>query len=148
MARNDSTGMIVALVAGLLGLISVFGYFLIEELGAWWQLETFIYNFYINAFGYLGEELILNEINLVAGIIFIIGIALILFNIISKSKKLSLLSFIMMAAGLALFVIALTIDYENITGDYGVIATWGAGIGFYIGIGACVLSLISAALMD
>jgi len=54
----------------------------------------------------------------------------------------------MMGIGLILYYIGLSLEYEEISGDIPGFVSWGLGIGFYIGIGATILALISAVAMD
>jgi len=35
MSKDNTIGKVIALISGLLGLLCVLGYYLIEELGAW-----------------------------------------------------------------------------------------------------------------
>ncbi|TFF93499.1 MAG: hypothetical protein EU543_03510 [Promethearchaeota archaeon] len=148
MSKDNTIGKVLALISGLLGLLCVLGYYLIEELGAWWKIESIIGDLYINAFGYRNDNMIFSEINFISGIIFLIGTVLILFNIVSTSKKVSLISFVVMVIGLILYYIGLSLEYEEISGDIPGFVSWGLGIGFYIGIGATILALISAVDMD
>ena len=167
MSRGDSF-KIVVIFGGLLGIFSVLSYFLSESLGAWWQVTfefwRFERNYYINAFGYSDDRQILGNLGTFAGIIFLLGSFLAILSAGKESKSFGILCFLLMFAGLGLFLYALSEwedfgrfldvleflsgeEFNIFYGSHGNL-TWGLGTGFYIGAIAAFIVFIGVLKMD
>ncbi|TFG08799.1 MAG: hypothetical protein EU539_01225 [Promethearchaeota archaeon] len=167
MSRGDSY-KIVVIFGGLLGIFAVLSYYLSESLGAWWQATFEIWrferNYYINAFGYSEDDQILGNLGLFAGVLFLLGSFIAIITAGKKSKNLGIISFLIMIAGIGLFLYALS-EWENfgrflnilefISGEeqnvfYGSAGnlTWGLGVGFFLAVIATIIVLIGSIKMD
>ncbi len=168
MGRKSGSYKWIVILGGFLGIFSVLSYYLSESLGAWWQVTfefwRFERNAYINAFGYSDDRQILGNLGLFAGVVFLLGSFLAIIVISKDSKGLGILSFLLMFAGIALFLYALSEwedfnrvlgvleflsgeEYSIFYGSYGNL-TWGLGIGFFMGTIAAIFVLIGAIKMD
>jgi len=129
---------------------------------------------YINAFGYATNTANDNTefhgpLLLLGGILFLVSSIVAILSALKENKSISILSAILLATGLGLFCYGLVVieDFENIleglnflTGEEYTIFfgeedlggfgdwTWRLGNGFFIGIGAFVVTLIGALLKD
>jgi len=171
--RDNGAAKALLIFGGILAILSVLLYFFDESLGAWWQVsvENFLGTFpeYTNAFGYYenaSNEMIsvIGNIGILVGVLVLVGAVLMFYSVAKESKGLSLLGWLLVLGGIALFLYGLNNveNYNNIlaglnfiTGDEfnvyfgnwngGVILgnwTWGLSIGAYIAIAAVVLGVI------
>ena len=172
--KNNTLGKVLLILAGILAILSVLLYYFDEAIGAWWQVSVkdylviFDYSEYTNAFGYFenasGEMVsVLGAIGIIVGVLIILGALIMFYSVAKESKGLSLLGWLAVLAGIALFLYGLNNveDYENIleglnfiTGDdysiyfgsfdAGVLGqwSWGISIGCFIAIAAVVLGVI------
>ena len=168
--NGNGVGKFFLILGGILGLFSVLAYFLMDSIGAWWQVDSVLgpltSNYYINAFGMASEDssLVLEYLGIFSGIIFIIASILAFPGASKESKGLSFMSLILMIGALYLFCFALS-NVQNYTaildllnfissntqynvyfGSYTLIATWTwrLGNGFFIACGAGICTLIGA----
>lgn len=167
MGKDNGTAKILAILGGLIGFLSVFIYFADPTLGAWWQLEGVIYKHYISALGTAEVDdftMHLGVLGFIAGVLFILGSLLIFVAAGKESKGIASLSFILMIGAFILYgyslteaeslqILSGTIDiinsisqsneYNMFFGELG-FWSWRLGNGFFIAIGAAVLTLIAA----
>jgi hypothetical protein len=173
MGNKRSQGKIFIIIGAILAYFSVFSYFLLDSLGAWWLVEVdpvlgTTQTSYLNAFGYVGEtggdlQQILGLLGIFGAIIFLIGPLL---GILSKDRKtIAYLGFFCMTGAISIFLYGLANvqDYESIlenlsfitgdeylvffgTVDLGLLGiwTWMLGIGFYIALAGTITILIGA----
>lgn len=172
---NKTTyGKSLILLAGIIGLFSIFSYFVSFPVGAWWQIEIdpavgTTSSDYVNAFGQLNDDytfnpddMLLGSSGLLAGALFSIGSLLGVVSGINKSKKVSVVAFLLMIVGIGLFLVTLNdveslndlrSGLETLTGEeysiyYGSAdlglgkVTWRLGNGFFIGVFATLLMLV------
>ena len=152
----------LVLLGGLLGILSVFLYYISPSLGSWWYLSWEIFkgefDININAFGYDRETQILESIMIFVGIFIIIGSILAIIGGMRKSMKFSFISSLIMLTGIVFFLsIVLSTDLlnksaqkyglSNIKGTKALYGntnhiSWGLGIGFYLALIATLLVLI------
>ena len=110
-------------------MFSVFSYFLLDSIGAWWLVEVdpvlgTTQTAYLNAFGYVGKtgeelEQILGLLGIVGVIIFLLGPILAILSSTRNSKLLGYLGLFLMigAIGIFLYGLANVEDYESILQD-------------------------------
>lgn len=152
----------LVLLGGLLGILSVFLYYMSPSLGSWWYLSWEIFkgefDININAFGYDRETQILESNTIFVGILIIIGSILAIIGGMRKSVEFSFISSLLMLTGIGFFLsIVLNTDQLNKSAQkYGISnirgtkvlygntnhISWGLGIGFYIALIATLLILI------
>ncbi len=161
---------IVVIIGGVIGIFAAILWLFEPSLG-WWEVtvEAIVDGAgYISPFGY-GSNTFNSDIEfhgpllLIGGILFLSGSSLAIVSAIKENKGISILFAILMVGGLGLFCYGLAVieNFENIlsglsflTGeDYTVffgrenlgvlgVWTWRLGNGFFIAIGAFIITLI------
>ena len=117
MAKKRSNGKFFIIIGVILAYFSVFSYFLLDSLGAWWLLEvdpvlgTTQTNF-LNAFGFYGKtgeelELVLGALGTFGIVLFLVGPLFSILSISKESKLLAYLGFFLMISSLAIFLYGL-----------------------------------------
>jgi hypothetical protein len=129
MAKKRSSGKFFLVIGVILAYFSVFSYFLLDSLGAWWFVEVdpvlgTTRTAFLNAFGFVGEtgeelELILGTLGIFGIVLFLVGPLLSILSILKESKILAYLGFFLMISALAIFLYGLANvqDYESILED-------------------------------
>ena len=129
MTKKRSQGKIFIIIGVILAYFSVFSYFLLDSLGAWWLVEVdpvlgTTQTSYLNAFGYVGQTgeelvLILGTLGIVGIVAFLLGPILAIFSSTRNSKILGYLGLFLMigAIGIFLYGLANVEDYESILQD-------------------------------
>ena len=136
MAKKGSTGKFLIVIGVFLAYFSVFSYFLLDSVGAWWFLEIdpvlgTSQTDFLNAFGFYGKtgeelEQVLGNLGTFGIVLFLVGPLLSILSIVKESKILAYLGFFLMISALALFLYGLVnvpafiTNLENmssITGD-------------------------------
>lgn len=165
---------VVVIVGGVIGIFASLLWVFEPSLG-WWEVTVdAIINGagYISPFGY-GSNTVNNNIEfhgpllLIGGILFLVSSVLAIISAVKEKKGIAILSALLMVGGLGLFCYGLVVieDFENIlsglsflTGaeytvffgrtDLGILGIWNwrLGNGFFIAIGAFVVTLIGALL--
>lgn len=126
MGKKGSIGKFLLIISVFLAYFSVFSYFLLDSIGAWWLVEVdpilgLTQTSYLNAFGYFGltgEELqfILGPLGIFGVVLFLIGPFLTIISILKEKKILAYLGFFLMLSALAIFLFGLlnVQDFESI----------------------------------
>lgn len=117
MAKKKSNGKFFIVIGVILAYFSIFSYFLLDSLGAWWFLEIdpvlgTTQTDFLNAFGFYGrtgEELeqILGALGIFGIVLFLVGPLLSILSISKESKILAYLGFFLMISALAIFLYGL-----------------------------------------
>jgi hypothetical protein len=169
MAKNSGTAKILLVLGGLLGLFSVFFYFIEPSWGAWWQVEGPLgSNAFMSIFGLYEEEENITESTLgvfgiLAAIIFIIGAVCVFILLFKDNKSYGFIGSFLMIGGVVLFLIGLNSvqDYEDILNGISFLTgtehtvffgsafgfSWGLSIGFFLGVAAIILSIIGSVVL-
>lgn len=153
---------ILAVLGGFLGVFCVFIYFVAGAMGAWWTASFDALRVErstnINAFGYLGDNAVLNSTAFFAGVLFVCGSFLALTLFVKEHKAIGLTSAAIMFLGLVLFLSALyaTTGIQGISNNTSKVTmdtilyghdgnySWGLGLGFFIGLVSTFLVLIGS----
>lgn len=126
MGKKGSIGKVLLIFSVLLAYFSVFSYFLLDSIGAWWFVEVdpligLNQTSYLNAFGYFGKtgeelQLVLGTLGIFGAVLFLVGPFLTIISILKESKILAYLGFFLMlsALGIFLFGLASVQDFESI----------------------------------
>jgi hypothetical protein len=126
MGKKGSIGKVILIISVFLAYFSVFSYFLLDSIGAWWFVEIdpiigTTQTAYLNAFGYFGKtgeelQLVLGTLGIFGAILFLVGPVLTIISILKESKILAYLGFFLMlsALGIFLFGLASVQDFESI----------------------------------
>ncbi|MBD3256610.1 MAG: hypothetical protein GF383_16070 [Candidatus Lokiarchaeota archaeon] len=157
----SKNGLII--LGGLLGIFSVFLYYISPLLGSWWYLSWEIfrgkYDIYINAFGCNNEEKqILDKKAFYVGVLVLIGSVLAIIGGMRRLLSLSFVSSLIILIGIFLFlnIIYHSNELNNLCREYDLQKirgskiffgereefSWGLGIGFFIALTAGFLILI------
>ena len=125
MGKKRSIGKFFLIIGVILAYFSVFSYFLLDSIGAWWLREIdpilgTTQTSYLNAFGYFGvtgEELTqdLGPLGIFGVIIFLIGPLLSILSISKGTKIYAYLGFFLMLSALVIFLYGLVNvpDYQS-----------------------------------
>jgi len=123
MAKKRSNGKFFIVIGGILAYFSVFSYFLLNSLGAWWLLEIdpvlgTTQTYFLNAFGFYGItgeelELVLGALGIFGIVLFLVGPILSILSISKESKILAYLGFFFMISALAIFLYGLA-NYQDL----------------------------------
>ena len=158
-------GKIVAIVGGVLGILSIALYHLLPEFFCLWRLDVgAALKIWVGGFGFTGgefmgigsdpeysEEILL----LIIGVIVVAGGALAIVGGLAENKMIAILGGVVMLAGPILFIIGAAVEFgpfEDLAallppgnsllfGSEGG-GTWGIWIGTFLALGAGVLGLI------
>lgn len=126
MGKKRSIGKFFLIIGVILAYFSVFSYFLLDSIGAWWLVELdpvlgTTQTSYINAFGYAGItggelEQVLGPLGIFGVILFLIGPLLSLLSISKGAKIYAYLGFFLMLSALVIFLYGLVNiqDFESI----------------------------------
>jgi hypothetical protein len=162
---------VVVIVGGVIGVFAAILWLFEPSLG-WWEVtvDAIIDGAsYISPFGFSGDDNseFYGPLLLIGGIVFLISSILAIVSAIKEKKSYSILFGFLMVAGLGLFCYGLAVieDFENIltglsflTGaeytvffgnaNLGILGIWAwrLGNGFFIAIGAFIITLIGALL--
>jgi hypothetical protein len=129
MTKKRSQGTIFIVIGVILAYFSVFSYFLLDSIGAWWLVEVdpilgTTQTAYLNAFGYVGQtgeelEFILGPLGIVGIVAFLLGPILALLCSSKKNKLWGYLGLFLMIGSIAIFMYSLANveDYESILQD-------------------------------
>ncbi len=149
--KISKEGLII--LGGILGIFSIFSYYLSPVIGNWWYFSWNMfkgeYNVYINAFGYDTERSILKSRVINNGLLFLLGSMLAVLFGTKKWKSLSLIPSLIMFFSLYSYLTLIymsnniikvgnSFGIENLQGfkaftGYSEESRWGLGVGFYLG---------------
>jgi hypothetical protein len=114
MGKKGSIGKVILIISVFLAYFSVFSYFLLDSIGAWWFVEIdpiigTTQTAYLNAFGYFGKtgeelQLVLGTLGIFGAILFLVGPVLTIISILKESKILAYLGFFLMLSALGIFL--------------------------------------------
>lgn len=162
-------GKVLAIIGGVLGVLSVVLYYINTELLSFWRLDAgATLKFFLGGFGTLSGELATipfpaeysgDWILTIVSVLIIGGSVLTFIAGITENKTVGILGGIIFLAGPILLLIeiitqigifesmaAVWLPGENLLfGSYPGLADWGIGIGFYLAIGGGILGIIGGA---
>ncbi|MFX0083480.1 MAG: hypothetical protein ACFE94_17165 [Candidatus Hodarchaeota archaeon] len=164
-------GRIIAIIGGIVGILSIGLYHLLPELFCLWRLDASpILQIWIGGFGFEAGEVMgigsdpeyTEEILLlIIGALTVGGGALSIIGGITESKIIGILGGIVMLAGPVLFIIGAAIEFgpfedlaalippgENLLFGSQAGGDWGLWIGTYLAIGGGVVGLIGGFLTE
>ena len=165
-------GKFIAIIGGILGIVSVALFYVLPELFCFWRLESAVGDIFLGGFGFsAGTGLFESDPEYTEDILLLItftlvvaGGALAIIGGLIESKIFGILGGIIMLAGPIFLLIGLFIemgDFEDLAtniaflfGGEGLImgsaggAEWGIWISTYFAFGAGALGLIGGALID
>ena len=160
-------GRIIAIIGGILGILSIVLYHLLPEFFSLWKLDVgAILQVWIGGFGFVGgtigdpqyaEEIIL----LIISIVIVGGGALAIIGGLAGNKIIGILGGVVMLLGSIIFIVGAAIEF-GFFGDLAAIlppgssllfgsesgGTWGLSIGLFLALGAGVLGVVGGALSD
>ncbi len=126
MGTKRSNGKFFLIIGVILAYFSVFSYFLLDSIGAWWLVEVdpvlgTTQTAYLNAFGYIGVtgeelELVLGPLGIFGAVLFLISPLLSILSFVKGTKIFAYLGFFLMLSALVIFLYGLANvqDYESI----------------------------------
>ena len=162
-------GKVLAIIGGVLGVLSVVLYYLNSEILSFWRLDAgALLKFFLGGFGSLSGEMATipfpaeysgDFFFTIVSVLIIGGSVLTFIAGITENKTVGILGGIIFLAGpiLLLFEIitkigvfesmaAVWLPGENLLfGSFPGLADWGIGIGFYLAIGGGILGIIGGA---
>ncbi|TFF63710.1 MAG: hypothetical protein EU521_00595 [Promethearchaeota archaeon] len=174
MSDKSSTGKVLLIIGGILGILSILLYFISNEFGAWWQVTYEILNSedpsYMSAFGTYSTaeelDLKLGFYGVIGAILMLVGSVLLFITLSNESKALAIIGSIMMVSCIVLFLVGLgsVTEYESILEDLNFLTgneysvyfgqvtfigtwTWGLSIGFFLGLIATIIGFIGAIMV-
>jgi hypothetical protein len=162
-------GRIIAIIGGIIGILSIALYHLLPELFCLWRLDAGGFaEIWVGGFGFSGgsagdpeytEEILL----LIIGVLIVAGGALAIIGGLTESKLIGILGGVVMLVGPILFIIGALIEFgpfEDLAaliaffGGEGLLfgseagVDWGIWIGTYLAIGGGVVGLIGGFLTE
>ena len=165
-----AAGKIIAIIGGILGILTIGLYFVLPEIFCLWRLDGAPFlSIFLGGFGSAtgealgvgyGPEYYEDIMLLIICVLIVAGGALAIIGGLIENKMIGILGGVLMIVGPILLIVALFIEY----GDFEAIASllggkslffgsepgvdWGLWIGFYLAIGGGVLGLIGGATID
>ncbi len=160
-------GKFIAIIGGILGILSVALFYVLPEIFSFWRLETPLGDFFLGGFGFragtgIDPEYTEDILLLIIFTLVVAGGAIAIIGGLIESKGVGILGGVIMLAGPIFLLIALFIefgDFEDLAiaisffGGEGLImgsaggAEWGIWISTYLAIGGGVVGVIGGATL-
>ena len=164
-------GKIVAIIGGILGILSIVLFHVLPEFFGFWRLDAgAALKIWLGGFGFSGGEVggigvdpeYTEEILfLIIGVSVVAGGALAIIGGLVENKMIAILGGVVMLAGPILFIVGAAIEFGPFE-DLGAIlppgnnllfgseagGTWGLYVGTFLALGAGVLGIVGGALSD
>ncbi|MFX1374672.1 MAG: hypothetical protein ACFFA0_02565 [Promethearchaeota archaeon] len=162
-------GKIIAIIAGILGILAVVLFHVAPEIFSFWRLEGGGAGWYLGGFAYwdygIGDPESADDMLLLALFVMIVaGGAIEIVGAFVENKIIATIGGILMLLGAILFIVALAVEFGDFkdladfieygTGDRfllfgsGAGAEWGLWIGTYLAIGAGVVGLVGGLTVE